>query len=208
MLTTLTCISGLYCGFGHAMNLTNKYMVKLNMIYTWPGKQYLIQPKIIKEGMMYKVSQQGIRFDNDGETYLKYHWSKSNYTFTMEHCPTTMSTIVLNNPEVEIVNKDKALDVHVINESHLKSIYNEYKNQNIMIEYKLVKNGDVWYLADEINNVSMMTNMNKEQFRKHVLEKYKIRFTFIVSCLFYFLLFACYIRYLTKGDSGNLDDVY
>lgn len=192
MLTTLTCISGLYCGFGQVMNLTNKYMVKLNMIYTWSGKQYLIQPKIIKEGMMYKVSQQGIRFDNDGETHLKYHWSKSNYTFTMEHCPTTMSTIVLNNPEVEIVNKDKALDVHVINESHLKSIYDEYKNQNIMIEYKLVKNGDVWYLADENNNVSMMTNMNKEQFREHVLEKYKIRFTFLVSCLIISLLYSIF----------------
>jgi hypothetical protein len=196
MLTSLICASGLYCGVGGVVNMVNKYMVKINMVYTLKGKLFLVKPNLLKEGIFCKISEPNIKFNSDGEICNHYYHKEHSYTFKMENMPYINntsnvkiyggSTLYLNNPtSIKTIQQNPHLET-IINKTLVKMPKLDYSD--------ILKTGDVYYVADKHNN-SIMLSINPVNFRNDVLQEYKIEETPWVFVLFLLLVTYKIISY-------------
>lgn len=200
MLTTLTCLSGMYAGTGMGLQIMNNFLIEHNMIKTLRGKKFLVKPEIIKPGYMYKIYKENIAFDDDGEIRLQHYCIKEDYTFTIQNEPlhftdTEFFGELLKCEMFDNLNKKKL-------NTDDKKLFELCKSKNgTKIEYSNpIKTGDVWYLADKNNNCSILAITNKKDFREMVMKKYEFPFLMTSFIIFNICSLLCFIRWLDGGD--------
>lgn len=201
MLPTFTALCGLYYSTGTGLKFLNKHMVKLNMIYTLQGKMYLINPEIKKSGVIYRIYEEGIMYD-DVNIHNKYYGKESGITFTMKNPPTYASPSLL-----EFKCGTKIIDTQSVDneyyecleyDSKLLKIVTSYKTsgKKIMIETSpIVKNGNIWYLSNNFNDCSIMAYMDKDEFKNYIITKKSLPWIKASGVIFLLLLFQCIITY-------------
>lgn len=209
MLTTLTCLSGMYCGTGLSLNVMNNFLIKHNMIQTLRGKKFLVRPEIIESGCMYKIYKEGIVFDDDGETRQNYHCIKKGYTFTMQNEPSHYDNIDFFGclPKIDFLCYLSKCELFGNQDSKKlntdeKKLYDLCKSENgTKIEYSTpIKTGDVWYLCDKNNNCSILAITDKQNFRKMVMEKHEFPFLITSFVMFCILSLWCFVRWLDSDE--------
>jgi hypothetical protein len=203
MLTTLTCLTGLYCGTGATLIAMNNFYIKFNMLQTLKGKKFFVKPVITNEGYMYTLSKEKTIFNDVGVRNTVYCDTKNGYTFTMEDEPTykinEYSDFSFSQIGTTIFDNQKTIGKL---DNNMQELYKTYKTDSKMVKVKyskLLKTGDVWYLADKNNVCSLMAEMDEKSFKEFVINKYKFPFLVTSYCVFLLLCLACFVRWLDEN---------